>query len=164
MIDTNVSRVCTIGTHWHPCSEKGLVVRGNEFDFNPVRIFEIHGIGAAGVRMTVLIQNCNAPGSEFARQLIYMRFRLSVKGEMVQPDSASMIGYVAESILNLHEYDIRTAEFPALPALPVLIWLIPEPFEKPAPELDRSREIANINLDVVQHASFNWLFSSPESC
>lgn len=139
-----------------------LLIGSDEFYFDPVRILEIHGVGTSGVWMTVLVQDCYISGSEFARQSIDMRSRLSMKGEMIQPHSTSMIRDLTESILDLHEYDIGIAKLPTLTCIPVLVRLISESLKKPAPELDRSLKIADIDLDVMQHPSIHCQSHSPE--
>lgn len=131
-------------------------LRCYQFDLDTIRIFEEDAVTSAGKGVFVQIEDVRSALLELHDQFVYMLSRTGMKCEMIKTGAATVVWHIKKSFLGLNQYDIGLTQDPATALVPRLVNSIPQFVEQPAPELDGSGEIGDVNLDMMKQAGRHW--------
>lgn len=125
----------------------------NHLDLDPVGILAEHCVvpWTASVRIAIFVQQrvarCLNPGS----QLVNVRSRLALEGKVIEPHALPVVSDSLMLLRSWKEAQVRLTVSDVVHSTRPTIRFVPEPLHKWRPELNRTIQIAYVNLDVMQH-------------
>lgn len=107
-------------------------------------------VRAAGVGMPVLIQDGHPALAQEPGELVDLRPRRGVKGQVVQSHPPPVVGRVHIPRLHLDEHDVGVAQPPTAPALPFLIRFVPALTQRVVLEANHNYHLGPPRIDRVE--------------